>query len=935
MLIPDTIQEEAASMLIVFLKTSMYSHALSLQREWMTPFLLQLRPNVQFILRDWLGSQGMTLRKKHRQASLEAVSTALLQEIRKNFVPRTLAEYCRDRRRMVVEEAASQLITLEEAGVRVLLDLVLEKPSLPHLRCLTETISLWEEESCLQTLRHVITHETEDPERRFLLAIAMCERGEAAWWETVLEALHQEVQEDWFLADDWVQLQRLRPSQRELSLTLIRSPLYGIYSRALLHLLDQEESWDHKRQQALIAFLQCGDRRPLSYRLRVAKQLHEHRCWEGLPLLCSEVLCQRRKQTQQESNWNRLWVHVPEALLLHNIQSALLAGDHHISWHHLMKCLAHPDVNPNARQHALLKIIRTTHHAYVQQEALHLLEHSTRRKTALRKLAETIAWGMKRGRELTGKIFRIEMIGGEQFGYTRLNESRIFVNPLPLLREEQHGKQILQGLILHEIGHHIYHADPESQNVWQQAHKEKMGQLLNLVSDEQLERSLRAKDPVYGNDLKRLAAYAFQHNDRDMTFSELLHLLGVQAFSVLHQTPLRPSRRPHSVILSLGKLFFALEASGYSFPRFVRALRMGLGNRHNDPKVGQALHLFRRNFRHSNMREMLQISYRLREIFGAECSLLDALSQDTIWSNINTEEVVAIGEGLTQDELQREVERILRGRPKQEQKRSGNPVRSINLTEEESFPLIHTIVPLVHNPTGHKSYRQQVKRWSSKMRDYLRRMGLGTLPQRRRLSGYRLDRPALSHALLRRDPRILMSRKTIQKADLFVGILVDCSGSMSMNNNLEKAKVFATMLAEATAPLRGIDTRFFGFTDTEIFDAGDAKRCAVHALEVGGGNNDAAALWHASQIARRSPRRARLLIMISDGSPTECSTTALRKLVQQLTDRMKICCAQVAVRPIEEVCFPHYIELTESNLDLAIHRFGSILAGLVKKAMVM
>ena len=68
--------------------------------------------------------------------------------------------------------------------------------------------------------------------------------------------------------------------------------------------------------------------------------------------------------------------------------------------------------------------------------------------------------------------------------------------------------------------------------------------------------------------------------------------------------------------------------------------------------------------------------------------------------------------------------------------------------------------------------------------------------------------------------------------------------------NIEKAKLFGALLAEAAKGFHGIDLRLFGFTDRVIYDAGTAGRCAVHGLRATDGNNDAAALWHAAQQAR-------------------------------------------------------------------------------------
>jgi len=180
----------------------------------------------------------------------------------------------------------------------------------------------------------------------------------------------------------------------------------------------------------------------------------------------------------------------------------------------------------------------------------------------------------------------------------------------------------------------------------------------------------------------------------------------------------------------------------------------------------------------------------------------------------------------------------------------------------------------------------------------------------------------------------VIARRLASYTDLFLGLVIDCSGSMASNESMEKARLFGTLLAEAARGLRGVDVRIFGFTDSVIYDAGSAERCAVAGLEAEGGNNDAAGLWHAAQIALASRRKARLLVMISDGLPTECTVSALAALVRRLTLRSGVCCAQVAVRPLEHVCFPHYVELAgEETLSVTVRRFGEVVTQLVRKTL--
>ena len=65
-----------------------------------------------------------------------------------------------------------------------------------------------------------------------------------------------------------------------------------------------------------------------------------------------------------------------------------------------------------------------------------------------------------------------------------------------------------------------------------------------------------------------------------------------------------------------------------SFGRFMRGLRMGLGNRHGDSRVAEALALFKgKAFRNATMPELYAITEKLREIFQDEIKMLELLDQ--------------------------------------------------------------------------------------------------------------------------------------------------------------------------------------------------------------------------------------------------------------------------------------------------------------------
>jgi hypothetical protein len=589
-------------------------------------------------------------------------------------------------------------------------------------------------------------------------------------------------------------------------------------------------------------------------------------------------------------------------------------------------------VDPLARHEALGQILASAHSPGVRQRARRQLRFGLGRSHKLRRLGETFAWGVRIGRQLTGKLYTLEMIADEQLGYTRLNENKLYISPMPLLRNHQNAREVVRALILHEFGHHLYHRGPEAEAVWDEADQEGLGRLLNLVSDEHLERNLRARDQSFGDQLKQLAAYAFQHTAREIDVETLLRSLRSKAFEVLTETPLRVARRRGCVSVSSGRILAQMEKAGLSFARFLRALRMGLGNRHGDPRVEQGLALFKGGFRRSTMPELLTCTRKLREIFGDETDLLNSFNQDNALA-VDWDELVEASEGISNEEVQAEVRRVLEGTGRPLKDSTGKGGRGLNLDPGEEFDLLTEIVPMPFDRARHARYAQQVARHADRLRRYLIQLGLGLEPQRFRTSGKNFDRTRARALVLRGDPRMLIAREVRLHTDLFLGVLIDCSGSMSSNDNIEKAKLFGTLLAESARGNRGIDLRLWGFTDRVIYDAGTASRCAVHDLEADNGNNDAAALCHAAQVARTSQRKARLLVMISDGSPTGCSVAALRGLVTRLTRRMKILCAQVAVCPLDEVCFPHHILLEEANPEESVRRFGTIMMRLVRQAL--
>ncbi len=834
-----------------------------------------------------------------------------------------------------IEAAAQRLLELgaEEHLARTLI----EHPCRLIAQAVADRLAAWRHEPYLEKLREAARDLKIDPGVRYFLSRGFVERGESAFLPLALDLLVDSSPPHWFRPEEWTRLANLIP-ERDLARKLARSPQPHAY-RPAVESLALEPALDDDAVSALRDFIQADGERARGVRIWAAERLHRDAHFDGLPVLLRACFEEKAGEHFLELKPEELLDDLPLAEARMAVDAVLVAGPVRASERLLVDWLKRPSVSMDVRNELVPYVFENVQRDDVRQHFLGTLRRQMGRNPRLARLADTFAWGVKTGRELTGTLFRIDMPGDEALGYTRLNENRIWITPLLIMRSEPRSVEATRGLIVHEFGHHLYHKGPKADRIWKRADEEGLGRLLNIVTDEHLERRLRSERAEFGDDLKALGAYAFQHADRTVRIRDLLGTLGSFSFSVLNRTPLRVARRPASVIIESGRILREMERCGMSFARFFRALRLGLGNRHGDPKVAEALELFKGRFRLLNMASLYEITLKLREIFGDETEVLSLMGEAHDAGSDQSEAIIRTG-GLTGDELQSEIERVLRGQnaPASDgthpaSRGTSGGIRLLNDGSEETFTKITTVIPVAYDPAAADEYARPVARPARKLREVFETLGLNFHPTGPRTSGRTLARQRLRPLLIYGEPRIMTARKLQISADLFLAVIIDCSGSMAYGEHLDEAKQFGALLAEATRGMRGVDARFFGFTDSVIYDAGDANRCAVHGLEASGGNNDAAALWHAAQVAKHSRRRTKVLVMISDGLPTECSTTSLRSLVVQLSKRHGMCCAQVAVQSLSEICFPHYVEIVGLEENQRVKRFGQIVAKLVNRTL--
>jgi len=861
-----------------------------------------------------------------RRTGGEKPTPGTVDEVRRSTDPGTLLRICREQNRTLVSEAVLRMIELGPAAGPAFRILAREWPRLPCPVQIAESIALWTDEDAIAIVRELVSDPGFSPEARFRAARGLVERGEARFLEDALVAAVVDDPSAWFRPLDWAILVHYA-DPTVCALALVQSPHPHAYQSAVEHLLGQTHS--APIAGGLRDFLAAGPARPLYLRRRVARKLLAHGDTFGVPVIADELLDEREKA--DVDLLGSLPPALRESVMPALTAASLIAGDRLVSGRRIMELTKCMKLSVACVQNVFMQLLEHSAEGTVRGEAAQLAAPSPGRDAKLTALARTFAWGIRRGRDLTGRLFRIHMTAKRQdLGYTFLTESRVFVSPLPILRGDHYAQAVVEGLILHEFGHHLYHTGEEAQQIWTRAQKEGIGPLLNLIADEHLERNLRALDAAHGDRLKRLGAHAFLHSPREVNIQQLLDATLGAAFEVLTSVTLGVAYEPSSVEIGSGTLLHVLGNREGSFARFIRALRVGQGNRWNDPVVEKALAHFGSGFRRLDMSGLYEIAVAIARLFGGSSAVANMFGghESIPWSELEGQRH---GDNISDEEVQREVDRILDPRQLREGARDGKNDRfSLNVNPKEDFDRIEQVERLPYDPARHRPVATSVRRHSMRLRDFLDRLGRALVPRRGRLRGRAFDRTRTRAVVTRRDPRMLVARETETANDVFVGTLIDCSSSMSAFDNIDKAKMFGVLVAEAVRDLPGVEARFFGFTHRTIFDAGDGGRCAVTSMKADGGNNDAAALYHAARVASASPRRTRVLVMISDGLPTECSTAALRALVKNLGRRGYIC-AQVAVHPLEEICFPNYVLLDNKNLDQSVARFGELIMKLVSR----
>lgn len=566
---------------------------------------------------------------------------------------------------------------------------------------------------------------------------------------------------------------------------------------------------------------------------------------------------------------------------------------------------------------------------------------------------DAVAWGRRAGHELTSRPITIRSLRdslGRTTARTRGGAIDIEVSILPIASGHRHGVEIVRGLILHEIGHHLYDLSERGHRSLRGiARAEGVGTIFDILCDERLERRLRARRPVWGRFFDRLASYAFAQEPVLLPLEAYARIAGVSPEAAWGA--LRGGRLP-------GRLLPAAQADGsrlvrlspqqqHAMPgfltphmRFLAYLRLGIDPRScPDPRVAQALAVVPGNLKTMDSVQLLELSRRIGGLLGnaraerrRQARLLALLSEAghvrrAILRQLWRRRALRGGYAGAAGESGSRAAPLSSGPRASGRPSGGRPPTGLADTRESTeYERLSREEALTCDREATRDMLAPVLRQVRELRACLSHIAARPEEEFAAKRGRRLDMARVRTAAVTRSPDLFVRGSQSPGADAYIGILIDRSGSMD-GERIRLAKTFAAIVAESGRGIPGLEGHVSAFDHQTFYRLGDFRSHAIAALEAGGGNNDAGGLAYAAELARRSRRRNRLLVMISDGMPTECTVAALEGLVKQLTREGLVCC-QVAVAPLDKVAFPHHVDVSGLDFEQAVHSFGRLVTRL-------
>jgi hypothetical protein len=207
-----------------------------------------------------------------------------------------------------------------------------------------------------------------------------------------------------------------------------------------------------------------------------------------------------------------------------------------------------------------------------------------------------------------------------------------------------------------------------------------------------------------------------------------------------------------------------------------------------------------------------------------------------------------------------------------------------NETDIRTFPPAQKVLQLVPDRRANVETDRAARRFVSVLRPYLSLIDPDPVMQERLVGGRRLLSGSLPRHLAYGEPRLFADQRladTDQHRSVLFCVLIDTSASMQADDRLPRAQRLASLLAQCLSDCLHIETALVAYNQN-VYRCGDHEGHALSALAPAGKTNEAAALDYLRAHHLGVPRRRKIVLVLSDGLPTDCSVESVVRLVRTL-----------------------------------------------------
>lgn len=431
------------------------------------------------------------------------------------------------------------------------------------------------------------------------------------------------------------------------------------------------------------------------------------------------------------------------------------------------------------------------------------------RHVFIKEIANAIVWGTKLGEKLLNQQVRISLIQGwRQPGMTFSEKDglvKIYADPRPILENHRYGRDIFRGLIIHEIGHHLYPVceGDRTEIIKPTEENAALFDVLNMLEDEHLERNLRAVNRTWGNFLHRTAAYYIK---RLICIVETPEKEDLAELIDLYNNP-----------ETVKKL--------HPFTEFMLLLRLGAAILpHTSRKAARAYKLIDKNFRNKNLPEVLQLAYKIKKI-------LFMPREEKAYQKYAKQKELTLNEfeALCGTDSWREIYKKAREKLSDTKGTGlydsgwGKPV-----SIEPFNPRL--IRKTVFNGQEYMKLAKRVRRQADLLRNKILAKLYTPLQAPYHLSGSHLDMTAAKSMIYKKNPRMFFREEDLRQPSFFIAQIVSAVPELT-RVSWEKTKLLVTFVSEVLRDLPGVEAKLFAHNMTDLFDLGRPGRGAIKSME--------------------------------------------------------------------------------------------------------